>query len=177
MDSMSEIPGDLQSPRQKKRRTAVSKRVRFDVFKRDRFTCQYCGAHPPAATLHVDHIHPVSEGGTNEEGNLVTSCDACNLGKGAALLSDAPPTLVERAALIAEREEQLRGYQEIMDAQRARLEDETWQVAEILSPGCSEAGFNRANLITIRRFIDQLGVHVVRDAAEIAIAKIGRAHV
>ena len=65
------------------KRKAISKKTRFEVFKRDGFTCQYCGAHPPQAILHVDHIVPVAEGGGNEDTNLVTACDHCNLGKAA----------------------------------------------------------------------------------------------
>lgn len=46
-------------------RKAISKKTRFDVFKRDGFTCQYCGAHPPEVVLHIDHIIAVAEGGTS----------------------------------------------------------------------------------------------------------------
>ena len=45
---------------QKPVRVAISKRLRFEVFKRDRFECQYCGQTPPAVILHCDHIIPVS---------------------------------------------------------------------------------------------------------------------
>jgi HNH endonuclease len=44
-------------------RIALSKRVRFEVFKRDRFCCQYCGRHPPDIVLEIDHIIPVCDGG------------------------------------------------------------------------------------------------------------------
>ncbi len=64
-------------------RKAISKKARFEVFKRDDFMCQYCGAHPPSATLHVDHIVAVISGGGNDLNNLITSCSFCNLGKGA----------------------------------------------------------------------------------------------
>lgn len=60
----------------------VNQRVRFDVFKRDGFTCQYCGRKPPEVVLHVDHIEPRSAGGPDSYGNFVTSCSTCNLGKG-----------------------------------------------------------------------------------------------
>jgi len=56
---------------------------RFFVLQRDRFTCQYCGAKSPEFTLHIDHINPVSRGGTSEIDNLITACEPCNLGKGA----------------------------------------------------------------------------------------------
>jgi len=67
------------------KRKSISKKLRFDIFKRDEFVCQYCGSHPPSAILHVDHIHPVKEGGTNCNDNLITSCSLCNLGKSALI--------------------------------------------------------------------------------------------
>ena len=65
---------------------AVRKGLRFDIFRRDGFTCQYCGSQPPSVTLHVDHIRPIAEGGDNDPMNLVTACAACNIGKGKKLL-------------------------------------------------------------------------------------------
>lgn len=77
----------------------VSKKNRFEVFKRDSFTCQYCGKQAPAVVLHVDHIKPVASGGTNELMNLVCSCSDCNLGKG--------PTELADNSIIAQQKEQL----------------------------------------------------------------------
>ena len=68
-------------------RKAISKKVRFEIFKRDAFTCQYCGKSAPDVILQVDHIEPVSKGGTNETLNLITSCFDCNSGKKATPLS------------------------------------------------------------------------------------------
>ena len=62
-------------------RKAISKRLRFAIFARDKFTCRYCGKQPPEVVLVIDHMIPVAEGGTNEETNLITSCP-CNAGKG-----------------------------------------------------------------------------------------------
>jgi CRISPR/Cas system Type II protein with McrA/HNH and RuvC-like nuclease domain len=59
----------------------VSQKTRFDVFKRDGFTCQYCGCKSPEVILEVDHVTPVSKGGTNDFDNLITSCRKCNRGK------------------------------------------------------------------------------------------------
>lgn len=59
----------------------VSQKTRFDVFKRDDFTCQYCGRKSPEVILEVDHITPRSEGGNDDMGNLITSCRECNHGK------------------------------------------------------------------------------------------------
>ena len=69
-------------------RQAISKRMRFEVLKRDAFTCQYCGKQPPDAVLHLDHINPVAKGGKNTLLNLITSCSECNLGKSDKELSD-----------------------------------------------------------------------------------------
>lgn len=69
-------------------RKAIGKKLRFEVFKRDSFTCQYCGSKAPAVILHVDHITPVASGGSNDILNLITSCAECNSGKGARELSN-----------------------------------------------------------------------------------------
>ena len=68
---------------------AISKSLRFDIFRRDKFVCQYCGRTPPDVVLEVDHITPVSQGGDDEPPNLVTSCYDCNRGKGAKILETA----------------------------------------------------------------------------------------
>ena len=70
------------------KRKTISKSLRYDVLKRDSFTCQYCGRSAPEVQLHVDHIVPVSKGGQNDISNLITACQDCNLGKGAKLLNE-----------------------------------------------------------------------------------------
>jgi len=55
-------------------REQISKKLRFEVFKRDSFTCQYCGRKAPEIVLNCDHVTPVAEGGTTDILNLVTSC-------------------------------------------------------------------------------------------------------
>lgn len=62
-------------------REPISKSLRFEVFKRDGFACRYCGQTAPDVVLHVEHMRPVSRGGTNHPANLCTACSACNLGK------------------------------------------------------------------------------------------------
>lgn len=152
------------------KRTAISKKTRFDVFKRDAFQCQYCGACPPGVLLHVDHINPVANGGTNDIDNLVTSCEPCNLGKGARELSSVPETLNSKAARIREAEDQLAGYQEILRARADRIEDEMWEVAESLWPGSSKSGAGRKDLQSIKLFINRIGVVDVLELAEVAKA-------
>lgn len=60
----------------------VSTSLRFKVLERYSFRCFYCGATPQHTSLHVDHMEPVNEGGTNAFENLVAACAECNLGKG-----------------------------------------------------------------------------------------------
>ena len=147
----------------------VSKRTRFEVFKRDGFVCQYCGAHPPGVLLHVDHILALANGGTNDSDNLITACEPCNAGKGARPLSVAPQSLGDKAADVAEREAQLLGFQAILDARRQRLDDETWRVLEVFYPR-RPASVPRDEFNSTKRFIEKLGVHVALDAAETAMA-------
>jgi hypothetical protein len=73
------------------KRKSTGKRLRFDVFKRDNFTCQYCGSQPPSVVLVIDHILPVCEGGDNEYTNLVTACETCNQGKAGKKLGNVSP--------------------------------------------------------------------------------------
>ena len=152
-------------------RKAIGKKLRFEVFKRDEFTCVYCGATPPSVILQIDHIHPVAEGGSNQIDNLITSCQPCNLGKGANLLTNIPQSFKEKASFVAEQEAQLRGYYEIMQMQQDRINAEVWQIAEIIDSVTLENGINRDCAQSIKKFLNNLGFFVVKDAAEIARAK------
>lgn len=89
---------------------AISKRLRFEIFKRDKFTCVYCGATPPAL-LEIDHIEPRAGGGSDDPSNLVTACKDCNLGKSDRPLDDALPQIRQEAIdELQERVEQIRAY-------------------------------------------------------------------
>jgi HNH endonuclease len=86
------------------KRAAISRKLRFEVFKRDSFTCQYCGRKAPDILLQLDHIEPVAKGGTDDLLNLITSCKDCNLGKSDRQLSDT--------TIIDKRRQQLEELQE-----------------------------------------------------------------
>lgn len=79
---------------------SISKKIRFEVFKRDSFTCQYCGHKAPDVVLQVDHVEPVSKGGTSQIFNLVTSCYDCNSGKSDRQLSDKSVVDVQHRQLV-----------------------------------------------------------------------------
>ena len=57
-------------------------KIRLDVMKRDNGICGYCGRK----AYVVDHIYPISKGGTSDFRNLVASCKACNSSKGGKTL-------------------------------------------------------------------------------------------
>ena len=63
-------------------RDPISPKLRFEVFERDKYVCQYCGACGPDVELEIDHVIPVSRGGTDDINNLKTACLKCNRGKG-----------------------------------------------------------------------------------------------
>lgn len=70
---------------------AVSKRVRFEVLRRDGFRCTYCGLTAPetGAGLTIDHVIPSALGGTDAPTNLVAACRDCNSGKSSAMPDDS----------------------------------------------------------------------------------------
>lgn len=61
----------------KRYNTAYYQRVRSEVLQRDYFTCHYCGQEANT----VDHLIPISKGGTDEATNMVAACNPCNSGK------------------------------------------------------------------------------------------------
>lgn len=60
--------------------------IRTVVFRRDNFTCTYCGQF--GRRLECDHKIPVSRGGSNDLSNLTTACFDCNREKGARTLDE-----------------------------------------------------------------------------------------
>lgn len=68
----------------------IGKSLRFEIFARDGFICQYCGQRPPDVVLELDHIHPRSKGGDDDPLNLITSCWDCNRGKRDKVLREIP---------------------------------------------------------------------------------------
>ncbi|MFD5910287.1 HNH endonuclease [Streptomyces massasporeus] len=82
---------------------AVSKRLRYEILRRDNHACRYCGATAPHVKLNVDHVIPQSLGGSNKPTNLVASCADCNAGKtssmpNAMVVSDVDQEAFRRAA-------------------------------------------------------------------------------
>ena len=76
-------------------REQIPSGLRAFVLHRDKYTCQYCGAKSLRVDLHVDHIIPVSHGGKNNFGNLVTACSPCNIGKSNNFLKPRKNTVLD----------------------------------------------------------------------------------
>lgn len=84
---------------------ALTKRLRFEILRRDNHLCRYCGATAPDVKLTVDHVVPTALGGSDEPSNLVTACADCNSGKsatppGAALVDEVRSDALAWAAAL-----------------------------------------------------------------------------
>lgn len=121
---------------------SISKSIRFEVFKRDSFTCQYCGAQAPDVVLEIDHIHPVSEGGTDDLMNLVTACFDCNRGKSDKLLSD-DAAIQKRKQMLDDLQERREQLEMLLEWQRTLMQFKDDEIQELhkfwceLNPGYS----------------------------------------
>jgi 5-methylcytosine-specific restriction endonuclease McrA len=70
----------------------------MNVYRRDEFTCQYCGAQPGASKLTFDHVVPRARGGRTEWTNIVTACTPCNARKAARTPAEARMALLRPPA-------------------------------------------------------------------------------
>lgn len=76
---------------------AITKRTRFEVLRRDNYTCRYCRSS--SNELHVDHVTPVALGGTDTPENLVAACKDCSLGKASTSPDDGTVAEVREDAI------------------------------------------------------------------------------
>lgn len=118
------------------RSMSISKRLRFEVLRRDDHTCQYCGEKAPDVTLHVDHVVPVSLGGSDKPDNLVAACKDCNLGKtsvpaGAPLVAAVGKMAAAYALDMTERMTIIRGNLE-RDSEYLEEFREAWDAWEMV---------------------------------------------
>jgi 5-methylcytosine-specific restriction endonuclease McrA len=71
---------------------------RRNVFKRDHYTCQYCGCQPGSEELTIDHVVPRAQGGTSRWENCVLACVECNKRKADRTPQQANMTLHKKPA-------------------------------------------------------------------------------
>lgn len=156
------------------RRKAIPKKVRFEVFKRDKFTCTYCGRKAPDVVLEVDHIIPVAEGGKNDIMNLTTSCRDCNRGKGKRTLSD--DSAIERQRVALEDAQDRREQMEMMLQWQRDLKDYEDKLVDFIEEILTEPYNEQWRLLPairaiIKRHIHSFGFENVVNAAYIAREK------
>ena len=99
-----------KDPPKHNKRVGIGNTLRFQILIRDNFTCQYCGVNKEedGVKLEVDHIVPVSKGGTNNKSNLTTACFKCNRGKSNKVIpdtkaSDDKETIIEATKIVGRR--------------------------------------------------------------------------
>jgi hypothetical protein len=155
------------------KRKAISKKVRFEVFKRDSFICQYCGRKAPDVVLQVDHIKPVSKGGPGNILNLITSCQECNCGKSNRPLDDQSVIEKQRKQLenLQERREQL---DMLFEWQKGLLNIEANTVAELsglwskMVPGYQ---INKNGESGLRKLLTKFSIGEIIDAMTITTSQ------
>lgn len=149
----------------------LSKKQRFDIFKRDAFICQYCGRTPPAVVLECDHVKPVSGGGSDEPHNLITACFDCNRGKAAGELGVTIAATADRAAELAERMEQSKAYDALLKKQRRKINGQVEDICCIFMAAFVGWGLNDSARNSIRNFLKSLPFDAVLEAMDKACSK------
>lgn len=149
------------------KRKSLSKKTRFEVFKRDSFKCQYCGSTSPDVILEVDHIKPASEGGGNDLINLITACFDCNRGKSDVMLDDDSVLERQRKQLeeINERRNQLEMMMEWgesleeFEQEKIRIILNKWN--EYTNSSISETGEN-----DVKKWIKKYDFNLILDSVK-----------
>lgn len=112
---------------------SVSKRLRYEILRRDNYACRYCGRAAPEVKLTVDHVIPESLGGRSDDpGNLVAACEDCNGGKAssnpdAPLVEDVSADAIRWARAMTQARDVLLGETSRRESQRAPFV-EAWNV-------------------------------------------------
>ena len=152
------------------KRVALSKSLWFEVFKRDLFTCQYCGRKAPDVILEVDHIKPVSKGGDNSIENLVTACWDCNRGKGAKKLSDLSEVEKSRKQLeeIQARKNMIDMIFQWKESLHNQYDDSVERINKIFE---EKTGFSFTGTFSakVKGGVKKFGLDIMLDAIYIAI--------
>src|SRR6266496_4772459 len=152
------------------KREAISKGIRFEVFKRDSFKCQYCGAVAPEVLLAIDHIRPVAKGGDNHLTNLITSCVACNAGKRDIPLDERTAVAKARAQMeeLQERREQLEMmmmWRQGLRALNAETVDRVCAFWDELTPGWT---VNEHGKLSMKKWLRSFSIEELTKSMETA---------
>lgn len=148
----------------------TSRRLRFEILRRDNYTCRYCGASTPDVVLTVDHVVPIALGGDDDPRNLVAACADCNAGKSSIqpdspLVEDVEATAMlfakaidivterrreEQRGLEAEQEWFVEAWRPILGGMNYSYLPDTWgaTVARFIASGLDREDFERFMLVT-----------------------------
>lgn len=152
------------------KRKIVGKKLRFDVFKRDGFQCVYCGKTPPEVTLEIDHIEPVSKGGTNDINNLVSACFDCNRGKRNIRLTKTPNKTSENIAILKEQEDQLQEYRKLLRKISRRINADIKKINSVYEKAYQGWSFSESFKVgSLKKFLTLLPKEEIIEALNIAI--------
>jgi hypothetical protein len=149
---------------------SLSKKVRFEVFKRDSFTCQYCGRSAPDILLEVDHIEPKSKGGADDLLNLVTSCEDCNRGKSNRELTDG--TAVKRRKQQLDQLQKKRDQLELlMEWHKSLLDLEEQTITELseMWTQLTDYELTTSGLDCLKKWVKKFGINEVIESMKISI--------
>jgi len=150
----------------------MTKKLRFGVFKRDGFQCQYCGKKPPEIVLEVDHINPLSKNGTDDIDNLITACFACNRGKGSESLQTIPTTVTDKLQIAQEREEQLKAYNRFLMQKENRIKKDIEELNSTFSSLFPGKEFSDGFKISIKKFLEYLPKQKLLDHLSLAYLRL-----
>lgn len=153
-------------------RRKLTKKIRFEVFKRDKFTCQYCGRSAPEVILEVDHIHPISKGGGNDILNLITSCKDCNRGKSDRTLSDNSTVQKQQKQIqdLADKNEQLQMMLEWRDSLKNVRESEINTFEKTIQDFCGDNHhLTEVGRKNIRKLLNTYSILELLDALDVAL--------
>lgn len=155
----------------KKKALSISKKLRFEIFKRDSFKCQYCGASAPEVLLQIDHIKPIFKGGEGDAFNLITSCQDCNLGKGKRELSDSTTLKKQKAQLdeLQLRREQIELMMNWVDELRNMEQMQINRIAEFWNARVEGFTVNNNGKHSIKRWLKQYTYSEITEAIEDAV--------
>jgi len=154
----------------KNKSISISKKIRFEVFKRDGFKCAYCGQEPPAVTLEVDHIEPKSKGGKNDINNYVTACFDCNRGKRNIPLNKIAPQIQQNLEVLKEKEEQLKEYRKFISKIEKRINKDIEEINAMYHKQFPKYILSeKFKQVSLKYFLNSLPKHEVIESLNIAI--------
>lgn len=155
------------------KRKSISKKTRFEVFKRDEFTCLYCGKKAPEVILEVDHIKPKSKGGSDKILNFATSCRECNRGKRDIPLDDQSTLQKQRRQIeeLQEKREQTKMMFEWRESLKNLEDDILNQVIQHINSKIGNFSLNNNGERTLKKLINKFNLSDILESIDLSAKK------